>query len=146
MKSLIASALMIMSISSFGAELGSVDSFLSVLPLGTYSGKNDQGVECSISVREVNYPDKTIVVVGSNAKSKVSKVIKDGSEFLFRAYKQEFIQTDRIYVDASRNSYVDKIVRTVNAGDNRLYVVVANETTVNRDRTVESVECVVNPK
>lgn len=146
MKSLIAAALLIVSISSHASELGSVDSFLSVLPVGTYKGTDDKGAECTIAVNEVNFPEKAISVTAVNAKNKVYKVIKDGSEFLFRAYKQEFIQVNRYYVDASRNSYVERIVRTVNAGDNRLYVVVAIETTVNRDRTDEAVECVVNPK
>jgi sensor c-di-GMP phosphodiesterase-like protein len=146
MKTLIATALMIISISSFGAELGAVDSFLSVLPVGEYSGHDDKGVDCSVSVTEVNFPAKALLVTANNNEHKSFKVIKDGSEFLFRAYKQEFIQTDRYYVDASRNSFVEKIVRTVNAGINRLYVVVARETTVNRERTVEAVECVVNQK
>lgn len=146
MKTLIAAALMIISISSFGNELGSVDSFLSVLPVGEYSGRDDKGIDCTVSVNEVNFPAKALLVTASNDKYKSFKVIKDGSEFLFRAYKQEFIQADRYYVDASRNSFVEKIVRTVNAGVNRLYIVVARETTINRDRTVEAVECVVNPK
>ena len=146
MKSLIAAALMIVSISSHANELGSVDSFLSVLPVGEYKGHDDKGAACAITVNEVNFPEKAISVTAVNDKNKVYKVIKDGSEFLFRAYKQEFIQVNRYYVDASRNSYVERIVRTVNAGDNRLYVVVAIETTVNRDRTVEAVECIVNPK
>lgn len=146
MKTLITAALMIVSISSFGAELGSVDSFLSVLPVGNYQGHDDKGVECAVSVNEVNYPAKALLVTATNNKNKNFKVIKDGSEFVFRAYKQEFIQADRYYVDASRNSFVEKIVRTVNAGFNRLYVVVATETTINRDRAVEAVECVFKPK
>lgn len=146
MKTLIAAALMIVSISSFGSELGSVDSFLSVLPVGHYSGRDDKGVDCSVTVSEVNFPAKALLITATNDTGNSFKVIKDGSEFLFRAYKQEFIQTDRYYVDASRQSYVEKIVRTVNAGINRLYVVVARETTINRERTVEAIECVVNPK
>lgn len=146
MKTLIAAALMIVSISSFGSELGSVDSFLSVLPVGHYDGRDDKGVECSVSVTEVNFPAKALLITATNDSGKSFKMIKDGSEFLFRGYKQEFIQTDRYYVDASRQSFVEKIVRTVNAGINRLYVVVARETTINRERTVEAVECVVNPK
>jgi hypothetical protein len=146
MKTLITAALMMISISSFGNELGSVDSFLSVLPVGDYSGHDDEGTKCSILVSEVNFPAKALLITASNNQNTSFKVIKDGSEFFFRAYKQEFIQTDRYYIDASRNSYVEKIVRTVNAGKNRLYVVVARETTINRERTVEAVECVVNPK
>lgn len=146
MKTLIAAALMIVSISTFGTELGAVDSFLSVLPVGSYSGRDDKGVECVVNVNEVNFPAKALLVTATNHKNKTTKVIKDGSEFFFRAYKQEFIQTNRYYVDASRNAYVEKIVRTVNAGDNRLYVVVSSEVTINRDRSVEVVECVVNPK
>jgi hypothetical protein len=146
MKKLITAALMMVSISSFGNELGSVDSFLSVLPLGNYSGRDDKGVMCSVLVSEVNFPAKALLITASSNQNTSFKVIKDGSEFAFRAYKQEFIQTDRYYIDASRNSYVEKIVRTVNAGKNRLYVVVARETTINREHTVEAVECVVSPK
>lgn len=146
MKALIAVALMTVSFSTFGNDLGSVDSFLSVLPEGTYTGADDRGNSCEVAVSEVNFPAKAISVTVSNNKDKIFKIINDGSEFLFRAYKQEFIQTERQYVDATRNSYIERIVRTVNAGDNRLYVVVANELTVNRERTVEAVECVVNLK
>ena len=146
MKTFIAAALMIVSISSFGAELGSVDSFLSVLPVGSYNGRDDKGVDCTVSVTEVNFPEKALLVTATNNEHRAFKGIKDGSEFSFKAYKQEFIQTDRYYVDASRNSFVEKIVRTVNAGANRLYVVVARETTINRERTAEVVECVVGTK
>lgn len=144
MKSLIATALLLASFSTFAAEEGSVDSFLSVLPMGTHTGTDDLGRACQVTVSEANFPAKSISVQAENDKLKIFKVINDGSEFLFRAYKKEFIQTDRYYVDATRNSYVERIVRTVLAGDNRLYVVVANEITVNRDRKVELVECVVN--
>lgn len=143
MKAFIAAALMTVSLSAFSNDLGSVDSFLSVLPVGTYTGTDDRGNSCEAAVSEVNFPAKAIAVTVSNNKNKIFKIINDGSEFLFRAYKQEFIQTERQYVDATRNAYVERIIRTVNAGDNRLYVVVANELTVNRERTVEAVECVV---
>lgn len=143
MKAFIAAALMMVSFSTFSNDMSSVDSLLSVLPEGTYTGSDDKGNTCEVAVAEVNYPAKTISVTVSNKKEKIFKVITDGTEFLFRAYKQEFIQVERQYVDATRNSFIERIIRTVNAGDNRLYVVVANELTVNRDRTVEAVECVV---
>lgn len=144
MKSLIATALLLTSFSTFALEAGSVDSLLSVLPLGVHQGQDDSAQDCTVSVSEVNFPAKALSVSLENSKSKIFKTINDGSEFLFRAYKQEFIQTDRYYVDSTRSSYVDRIIRTVNAGDKRLYVVVANETTVNRERFVEMIECVVN--
>lgn len=146
MKTLIAAALMMVSVSTFANERSSVDSFLSVLPVGQYAGKDDQGVECSVAVNEVNFPAKAILVTGENAKNKVTKVVKEGSEFFFRAYKKEFIQTDRYYVDASRNAYFEKIVRTLNAGENLLYVVTAIETNINGNRSTEKVECVVSLK
>ena len=144
MKSLVAAALMISALSAFGSEMGSVDSFLSVLPIGSYYGKDDQGVSCSISVNESNFPEKSITVSASNNNNSIFKKIVDGSEFRLRAYKIEFIQTERSYVDASRGSYIDRIVRTTSAGDNRLYVVVGNVVTDNRDVRSESVECVIN--
>lgn len=144
MKTLIAVALIIVSFSTFSNDLGSVDSLLSVIPAGVYAGTDDKGAACNVSVSEVNFPAKALSVTLSNDKAKIFKIINDGSEFLFKAYKQEFIQTERQFVDATRTSYIDRILRTVNAGDKRLYVVVANEITINRDRTVEAIECVVD--
>lgn len=144
MKAFIATALMMISLSTFSNEMGSVDSLLSVLPQGTYSGSDDNGNACEVVVAEVNFPAKAISVTASNNKEKIFKVITDGTEFLFKAYKQEFIQVERQYVDATRNSFIERIIRTVNAGDNRLYVVVANEITVNRERTIQAVECIVS--
>lgn len=143
MKSLILTALLLVSSSTF-AGVGAVDTFLSVLPLGTYSGTDDNGAACTVTISEANFPAKAISVQAQNAELKIFKTINEGSEFFFKAYKKEFIQSDRYYVDATRNSYVDRIVRTTLAGENQIYVVVANEITVNRDRKVEMVECVVN--
>jgi hypothetical protein len=144
MKSFIAIALLMTTFSAFGNNLNAVDSFLSVLPLGNYTGATDSGEFCSITVNEVNYPEKKIAVTVANSSTRVFKLIADRSDFFFKAYKSEFIQTERFYVNADRNSYVDRVIRTVSAGANRLYVVVAHESTVNREVSVESAECVIN--
>ena len=144
MKSLIAAALMMVSFSTFSTETSSVDTLLSVLPLGTHKGMDDLKTECTVSVNEVNFPAKVISVTIENENGKIFKIVNDGSEFVFRGYKKEFIQTDRQYVDASRNSYVERVIRTVSAGADRLFVVVANELTIDRELSVESIECVVN--
>ena len=146
MKAFIAVAFLIVSVSTFAAGAGTVDTFLSVLHQGTYEGKDDAGNECKVVVRDVNYPARTLAVVVSNNKSTIFKIINDGSGYLYRDYKKEFIQTELQYVDSTRTSYVERIIRTVIAGDNTLYVIVANELTVNRERTVESVECVIDLK
>lgn len=146
MKNLLAVVLMMVTVSSFANERGSVESFLSVLPIGEYFGKDDSGVECSMTVSEVNFPEKAIIITGKNSLNKVTKVIKEGTEFSFKEYKKEFIQTDRYFVDSARDSYIEKIVRTVNAGDALLYVVVAFEKNVNGNYSSEKVECVVNVK
>lgn len=144
MKSAIAILSIVSSFSVFGMEPGSVDALLSVLPLGTHSGVNDSGEKCSVMVSEVNFPSKALSISAINANNRVFKKIMDGSEYLFRAYKQEFIQSDRYYVDSTRSAYVDRVIRTVNAGSGKLYVVIANEVTVNRDLAIEAVDCVIN--
>lgn len=144
MKRFIAAAFLMTTFSAFGYGPSAVDTMLSILPLGTYTGTTDSGEACSVTVNEVNYPEKRIAVTVENNTNRVFKVIADGSEFAFKSYKSEFIQSERFYVNSDRSSYVDRIVRTVSAGDNRLYVVVANESTVNRDVSVEAAECVVN--
>ncbi len=145
MKTLIAAALMVMSFSTLAEPKGSsVDSFLSVLPLGHYLGVDDNGADCSMTVSEVNFPKKAISITGENSKHRVSKMVAEGSEFLLRAHRKEFIQTNRY--SATKNSYYEKIVRTLTAGDNRLYVVTAIETSINGRFSSEKVECVVNLK
>lgn len=144
MKSVMALALIMASLSTFANQMGSVDSLLSVLPHGTFTGKDDLGVACTVSVYEVNFPAKAIAVQVNKGNSKIMKVISDGSDFRFVAHKNEFVQTDRYYVDATRTSYVERIIRTVKAGDKQQYVVVSNEIVVNRDRTIEAVDCVVD--
>lgn len=144
MKRVIALALMMASFSTFANHMGSVDSLLSVLPQGTFNGKDDLGVACSVSVYEVNFPAKAIAVQVNKRNSKIMKVVSDGSDFRFVAYKKEFVQTERYYVDDTRTSYVERVVRTVLAGDKQQYVVVSNEVVVNRDRTVEAIDCVVD--
>lgn len=143
MKTIFALMITALSFSSFGLEMGAVDSLLSVLPLGEYSGANDLGEACSVLVKEVNYPEKSISVTVSNKQTNIFRIVNDGEEFRFRAYKQEFIQTKRQYIDASRNSYQDKIIRTVGANDNKLYVVVANDLMVNGTYSSEAMECVI---
>jgi hypothetical protein len=144
MKSLIGTLFLITTFSAFGSDLGAVDSMLSILPIGTHIGQTDAGDRCSVVVNEVNFPDKVISITAIDNKNKVFKIIADGSDFLFRAHKSEFIQTDRFYVNANRNSYVERVIRTFRTGHNRLYVAVAHETTVNREVSTESVECVVS--
>lgn len=129
---------------AFSAQVNAVDTFVSILPLGTYSGVNELNSKCSVEVAEVNFPEKAISVTVLKGNHKVFKKIEDSSEYYLRGFNKEFIQSERYYVDATRNSYVDRIVRTVMVSDTQLYVVVANEITVNRERLVESLECIIN--
>jgi hypothetical protein len=150
MKKFIVAASLLLSFSVLANEeksnpsISSVDSFISVLPLGTHLGVNELGARCSVVVSEVNFPEKAINVSVLKGNHKIFKTINEGSEFFFRSGRREFIQSERFYVDDTRTSYVDRIVRTVLAGDNKLFVVVANEITVNRERFVEALECIVN--
>ena len=144
MKKLITLAIMITSFSTFANNMGSVDSFLSVLPLGTFKGVDDLGISCSVSVYEVNFPAKAIAVEVNKRNMKIMKVISEGSDFRYIAYKKEFVQMDKYFVDSTRSSYVERVIRTVLAGDKQQYVIVSNEIVVNRERTVNAVDCVVN--
>ncbi len=150
MKKILIAASLVLSFSLFAQQensnpsISSVDSFLSVLPLGTHTGVNELGAKCSVVVSEVNFPEKAISVSVIKGNHRIFKTINEGSEFFFRIGRKEFIQSERYYVDDTRKSYVDRIVRTVLADDQKLFVVVANEITVNRERFVEALECIVN--
>lgn len=146
MRKIFFTVLMIFSASSFAAEKGSVDSFLSVLPLGQYRGFDESGDQCSIIVSEVNFPDKAILITGISYNNKVTKMIDEGSDYFLKSYNKEFIQTIRYYVDTHKNDYYEKIVRTQKAGDNLLYVVTAVETNVLKKLIIEKVECIVRTK
>lgn len=144
MKILLALVLTFVSLSSFAKSSGAVDKFTSFLPVGEYSGVNDQGVSCQVSVGEVNYPKKDIqvrVVVGN---TDLTKLIEDGSEFGYKDYKREFVQTDRNQVGSDDVNYVERIVRTVSAGDKKQYVVVSYSVVMNTDRNDEAAECIVD--
>ncbi len=143
MKTIFIAVLIIISASVSAVEIGPVDSFLSVLPLGLYKGFDESGNQCSITVNEVNYPEKAILITGINLKNKVSKMIERDSVFLLKAYKKEFIQANRYYLDSSKNSYYEKIVRTLNAGENLLYIVTAVETNLNGKLKIDKIECKV---
>lgn len=143
MKKFIAIALMSFSLSAFAYVENAVDSLLQVLPFGTHKGVDDAGVACDVSVSEVNFPNKEIIIKVTKKTNSIFKNVSAESDFLFRAWKKEFIQTDRYYIDETRSAYVDRIIRTVDAGNSKLYVVVADEVTVNRESKVDSVDCVI---
>ena len=143
MKTILIAALMLISASVYAVEKGPIDYFLSVLPLGQYIGFDESGNQCSVEVNEVNYPEKTILITGINLKNKVSKMIEKDSAFLLRAFRKEFIQTNRYYLANSKNSYYEKTVRTINAGEKLLYIVTALETNLNGKLQIDKVECKV---
>lgn len=142
-------AAFLLSFSIFASEdgsdriIGPVDNFLSILPLGTHNGVDEIGSQCSVIVEEVNYPEKVISVSVLNGNHRIFKTIKEDSEFFIRLGSKEFIQSDRFFVDDTRSSYVDRIVRTALADDNKLFVIVANEVTINRERFVDALSCLV---
>ena len=70
-------------------------------------------------------------------------MIEKDSAFLLRAFRKEFIQTNRYYLDNSKNSYYEKTVRTINAGEKLLYIVTALETNLNGKLQIDKVECKV---
>jgi uncharacterized protein YdeI (BOF family) len=145
MKFLIVLTLAALSCQSMAfAETGAAEKFTSFVPLGQYTGTNDQVESCQVLVSEVNSPKTDIqVTVSLNGKS-LSKLIVDGSAFSYKDYKREFIQTNRKQLGSDDTSYVEKIVRTVNAGDKLQYVTVSNSVVNNTDSKIESLDCVIN--
>lgn len=144
MKILLAVAICLTTVCSFAASTNAVDKLTTYLPVGSYSGKTDQGRACSVSVNEVNYPDKDIQVRITEGKKDLTKLIAAGSEFSYKDYKKEFIQTERTLINDDDTTYVERIIRTVNAGDNKLYVVVSFNTVINTESDEQVAECVIN--
>ncbi len=140
MKFLLATAISFVSLSSFACG---VEQLASYLPVGTYSGVNDQGVACQVYVKEVNYPKKDLQVRVVAGGIDLSKLVQEGSVGRCRGAR-EFDLTERSLVGSDDSNYVERIIRTVSAGDNKQYVVVSYSTIMNTDRNDQIAECVVD--
>lgn len=144
MRIILAALLSLVVFSSLANAGDAVGRFTSYLPIGSYSGVNDQGVSCNVTVEEVNYPDKAISVRVVAGETDLSKLIEANSIFGYKDFKREFVQTSREQVGSDSTNYVERIVRTVSAGDHKQYVVVSYSTIMNTDRNDQIAECVVN--
>lgn len=116
----------------------------SYLPVGYYSGKTDLGEKCNVFVTEVNYPKKDIQVRVISGDIDLTKLVAENSEFGYKDYKKEFVQTERSLIGVDVYNYVERILRTTIAGDNKLYVVVSYSVVINRSRDNQVAECVIN--
>jgi hypothetical protein len=144
MKILLALAMTLAAFNSFASGSSAADKLTSYLPIGNYTGSTDQGTACSVSVSQVNYPKKDIQVRVIEGNIDLTKLIVDGSEFGYKDYKREFIQTDHTVIGNDDVNYVERIIRTVNAGDNKQYVVVSFSAVFNTNADTQVAECIIN--
>lgn len=146
MKILLALVLSFAAVSAFADGVGSTatEKITSYLPVGYYEGKNDQGANCTVLVSEVNYPDKDIQVRVMDGTLDLAKLIEENSAFGYKDYKKEFVQVERNLIGNDSYNYVERVLRTVLAGDRKLYVVVSYSLVINRNRDTQTAECVVN--
>ncbi|MBC7539150.1 MAG: hypothetical protein H7281_10035 [Bacteriovorax sp.] len=144
MKILLALAISLAAFNSFASGSDAVNKLTSYLPIGSYTGSTDQGTACLVSVSEVNYPKKDIQVRVIEGNNDLTKLVTEGSEFGFKDYKKEFIQIDHTIVGNDDVNYVERIIRTVNAGDNKLYVVVSFSAVFNTNTDTQVAECIIN--
>ena len=135
MKSLIAIAFSLLTLTASAQDLGAVDSLLSVLPLGVHQGEN-----CSVTVKEVEFPVRSAYVYVKNNDTTIFKIVKDGSEFSLKPHRRIFLQIESVTIDDTRSSEIERTIRTNNS-DKGLYVVVEEAVTVNRDRRSEVAGC-----
>ncbi len=138
MKFLMAIAISLCSLTAGASEGNAVDSLLSVLPIGTHSGD-----KCTVTVNMADYPVRSAYVLVKSGEMNIFKIVSEGSEFFFEDTKKEFIQTEFVTLDDTRSSSVERIIRTVMTDDERVYVVVEESITVNRERRSDIVECIV---
>lgn len=139
----LALATSVMSSSAF-AITGAVDSFLGILPLGTYQGQDDDGKKCEVGVYKLDSHERAIAIVATDWEIEAVKTLTDDSEFYLKDYKKEFIRTEKLKISTDGSNYKENVIRTVIAGDRKLYVVVSNSIILNRKRISQTVECVVN--
>jgi hypothetical protein len=144
MKILLAFLVSFSSFNTFARDLSAVDKFTTYLPIGNYTGMNDYKQACEVSVSEINFPDKNLLVKITVANKVLTKVIEDHSIFKYRDNKREFIQTDTKSFGADGVNYVERIIRTVRAENNKQYVTVSYSVVTNRSSENESLYCVVD--
>ena len=112
MKILLALVLSLGALSVFAVGPTAPEKLTSYLPLGSYLGQNDQGEGCQVFVSDVNYPKKDVQVTVMNNVSRLSKLIEEDSQFGYKDYKKEFIQSDRSLIGTDIYSYVERVIRT----------------------------------
>jgi len=145
MKILLAILLTVGTITSnaFSSELTASEKLTSYLPVGEYSGQTDSNQPCLVSVSEVNYPKKDIQVRVVEGETDLTKLVEENSEYSYKDFKKEFLQTDRSLIGIEESNYVERIIRTVAAQDNKLYVVVSYSLIINRERETQTAECII---
>ena len=120
MKALLSLVILISVNSAFAGD--AFDTLTSVVALGDHLGSNQNGA-CVVSLKQVAFPKKEILVSVSDSISSNYKMIYEGSEFSYNARYKEFSQIDRqITGDLNGASYFEKEVRTLNISDSKLYV------------------------
>lgn len=144
MKILVVLTLSFLCFSNFASAMSVVDKLTSYLPEGFYEGRNDQGEFCSVQVSAVNFPKKDIQVRVMTSKSDLTKLVEENSQAGYKDYKREFIQTETSVLGSDDTQYVERILRTVSAGDKKQYVVVSYSVVNNTDRQTEEASCVVD--
>ncbi|MBP9680717.1 MAG: hypothetical protein KBD76_04890 [Bacteriovorax sp.] len=127
-------------------EILAVDKFTTYLPIGAYVGTNDEGEACEVSVSEINFPQRDILVKISALDKTLTKLIEEKSIFKFRDYKREFIQTDTKKFGADSVNYVERIVRTVRAENDKQYIAVSYSIVTNTTSETDVLDCIVDRK
>lgn len=131
------------TVSAFDSKPTATEKLASYLPVGFYFGKTDQGLDCKVTVAAVNYPKKDLQVRVVAGNLDLTKLVEEGSEFYFKDFKKEFIQTERSLIGADASNYVERVVRTTIVSDYQRYVVVAYSVIINRERESKVAECVI---
>ncbi|MFA6238251.1 MAG: hypothetical protein WC635_13035 [Bacteriovorax sp.] len=147
MKILLALVLSLGAITAQASEKAATapEKLTSYLPVGYYSGHNDQGKSCDVFVTEVNYPKKDIqVTVAVGPTLDLAKLVEEGSEFSYKDHKKEFVQTERNLIGSDVYNYVERILRTTIVDNHKLYVVVSYSTVINRSRDTQTAECIID--
>ena len=143
MKSIILLVAMAMSSSAFSVEANSVDTFLSILPLGVHTGKNFNSNNCSVNIVETDFPSHSIAVEITTPRKKLFKLIKEGCLYSFSEADGYYSQATRHYVDETRSAYVDRMVSLRKKADQSVEVIIVNENIIGRDHLIESANCIL---
>ena len=123
------------SVSAF--ELDATEALLETLPAGVYQGQSPEGLNCSVSVRDLS--DKVVVTASMEGVTRTSEV-NPGALYRWNPANRSFLASR---INRTMRTSTENILRTIAVTESTQYVVVSDVIISDREVSENKIECVV---